>query len=222
MKARNILKDDTCHICGMEPETIYHAVVACPHSRALLEAMRTDWPVPDVSQFQLLGPDWFLLLLDRLSKEERSAMILIFWRNWSDRNSVTHGGGCLSIKASTHALRALQTTLSQTQHNFSDDMKGKCPLNVFAGNQKPVLPKEKQTAKLLWRPPEEGWIKINVDGSYVERTGQASAGDNPRSQWTYHCLCMEVPISLLLCGRSRALGLQGRLIVWPTIGAMVR
>jgi len=103
-------------------------------------------------------------------------MILIFWRNWSDRNSVTHGGGCLSIKASTHALRALQTTLSQTQHNFSDDMKGKCPLNVFAGNQKPVVPKEKQTAKLLWRPPEEGWIKINVDGSYVETTSQASAG----------------------------------------------
>jgi len=76
--------------------------------------MRTDWPVPDVPQFQLSGSDWFLLLLDRLSKEERSAMILFFWRNWSDRDSVTHGGGCLSIKASTHALRAFQTTLSQT------------------------------------------------------------------------------------------------------------
>jgi hypothetical protein len=200
-KARNILKDDTCHICGMESESSYHAVVACPHSRALSEAMRTDWPVPHDSQFQLSGPDWFLLLLDRLSKEERSAMILIFWRNWSDRNSVTHGGRCLSIKASAHALRGLQTTLLQIQHNISDDMKGKRPLNIFAGNQKQEVPKEKQTAKLLWQPPEKRWIKINVDGSYVERTGQASAGVLIRdhnghvlvSAWRYlfHCSSAE-------------------------------
>ena len=54
--------------------------------------------------------------------------------------------------------------------------KGKRSLNIFLRKQKHEVPKEKQTAKLLWRPPEEGWIKINVDGSYVERTGQASAG----------------------------------------------
>ena len=81
------------------------------------------------------------------------------------------------------------------------------------------MPKEKQTAKLLWRPPEEGWIKINVDGSYVERTGQASAGVIIRDH-NGHVLVsawMEVAISLLLCGRSRALGLQGRLIVGPSL-----
>lgn len=55
-------------------------------------------------------------------------------------------------------------------------MKGNRPRDVFGGKEKQEVPKEKQTAKLLWRPPEEGWIKINVDGSYVERTGQASAG----------------------------------------------
>jgi len=36
-KARNILEDDMCNICGMESESTYHAVVACSHSRALLE-----------------------------------------------------------------------------------------------------------------------------------------------------------------------------------------
>ena len=27
-----------------------------------------------------------------------------------------------------------------------------------------------------WVPPEEGWLKVNVDGSFVEATGEASAG----------------------------------------------
>ena len=70
----------------------------------------------------------------------------------------------------------MQTTLFQIQHNTLDDMKGNRPRDVFGGKEKQEVPKEKQTAKLLWRPPEEGWIKINVDGSYVEMTGQASAG----------------------------------------------
>lgn len=27
-----------------------------------------------------------------------------------------------------------------------------------------------------WSPPEQGWMKINVDGGYVEQTGQARVG----------------------------------------------
>jgi len=46
-----------CNICGMESKSTYHAVVACPHSRSLLEIMRTDWPVPDGTLLQLSGPD---------------------------------------------------------------------------------------------------------------------------------------------------------------------
>lgn len=89
-KERNILTDDTCKVCGVQSESAYHAVVVS-HSRALHETMRADWPVSDDSQLQFTGPDWFLLLLDRLSEGERSAIILFFffWRNWSDRNSDT-------------------------------------------------------------------------------------------------------------------------------------
>ena len=138
--------------------------------------MRADWLVPDGSLLQFSRPDWFLLLLDRLSKEERSMIILIFWRNWRDHNSITHGGGRLSIDASACALRALQRTFFRKQLNIIDDMKRKFPLNIFAGKQKQKVPMEKQTPKLVWQPPEEGWIKINVDGSYVKVTGEASIG----------------------------------------------
>jgi hypothetical protein len=64
------------------------------------------------------------LLLDQLSDEERSVLsdeersviVLIFWRNWSDRNSMTHGGGRLSIDASARALSALQKTFLQKKY----------------------------------------------------------------------------------------------------------
>jgi len=167
--------------------------------------MRADWLVPDGSLLQFSRPDWFLLLLDRLSKEERSMIILIFWRNWSDRNSITHGGGRLSIDASACALRALQRTFFRKQLNIIDDMKRKFPLNIFAGKQKQKVPLEKQTPKLLWRPPEEGWIKINVDGSYVKAMGEASVGGHHSgSQGECHSLFMEIHISVHLGGRSRA------------------
>ena len=70
-------------------------------------------------------------MLDQLSEEERFVIILIFWRNWSDRNSITHGGGRLSIDASSRAIRALQKTFSGKQLNIIDDVKGKFPLNVL-------------------------------------------------------------------------------------------
>ena len=144
-------------------------------------------------------------MLDQLSEEERFVIILIFWRDWSDRNSITHGGGQLSIDASARALRALQRTFSGKQLNIIDDVKGKFPLNVFAGKQKQKVPLEKQTPKLLWRPPEEGWIKINVDGSYVKATGEASVGGHHSgSQGECPSLFMEIHISVHLGGRSRA------------------
>jgi len=166
--------------------------------------MRADWLVPDGSLLQFSRPDWFLLLLDRLSKEERSMIILIFWRNWRDHNSITHGGGRLSIDASARALRALQKTFSGKQLNIIDDVKGKFPLNVFAGKRKQKVHLEKQTPKLLWRPPEEGWIKINVDGSYVKATGEVYVGVIIRDHKGRVPLFMEIHVSVHLGGRSRA------------------
>jgi hypothetical protein len=81
-KAWNILTDDTCKIYGVQSESAYHAVVACSHSCALLETMRANWLVPDDSQLQFTSPDWFLLLLDRLSEGERYAIKFFFSDIW--------------------------------------------------------------------------------------------------------------------------------------------
>lgn len=30
--------------------------------------------------------------------------------------------------------------------------------------------------RAIWRPPQEGWTKINIDGSFVEQTCEAGIG----------------------------------------------
>jgi hypothetical protein len=102
----------------------------------------------------------------------------------------------------------------QEQQNIIDDVKGKSPLNVFAGKQKHKVPLEKQTPKHLWQPPEEGWIKINADGSSVETTGEASVGVIIRdheghvllSSWRYMFQCSsaeEAELLVSLISRAR-------------------
>jgi hypothetical protein len=113
-----------------------------------------------------------------LPTEYQSALLLILWRNyWNDRNAVTHGGPTLSIEESARALKSLQNTLYQTTqvHNILlVDVKGEAAMNIFAKKVNNKTPK-KLMPKLMWQPPEDGWIKINVDGSFVEATAQASA-----------------------------------------------
>lgn len=99
-------------------------------------------------------------------------------------------------------------------------MKGNRPRDVFGGKEKQEVPKEKQTAKLLWRPPEEGWIKINVDGSYVERTGQASAGVIIRDH-NAHVLHGSTYFIASLQKKQSSLH-AGKAYCWPIIGVMVQ
>ena len=81
---------------------------------------------------------------------------------------------------------------------FIDDVKGKFPHNIFAGKQKHRM--------LLWQPPEEECIKINVDGSYVKATGEVSVGVIIRdhkgrvllSSWRYMFQCTSAEEAELL------------------------
>ncbi|RLN24564.1 hypothetical protein C2845_PM07G05880 [Panicum miliaceum] len=77
---------------------------------------------------------------------------------------------------------------------------------MFSYENKNTVPLEKQTSNLLWQAPEEGWIKINVDGNYVETTGEASVGvtiqDHKRlvslSSWRYMFQCSSAEEAELL------------------------
>ena len=76
-KRRNLESDSTCRLCGRGEEDGYHAVVACTKSRALREELRKEWELISEDMLVRSGPEWFLLLLDKLDTEERAQVFFL-------------------------------------------------------------------------------------------------------------------------------------------------
>ncbi|GJN08410.1 hypothetical protein PR202_ga26323 [Eleusine coracana subsp. coracana] len=111
--------------------------------------MRKHWPLPKESWFQYSGPDWFLLLLAHCPYD---------------------------VTSSVFALQSLRRTLllsRQQDADPSDKGKGKI---WEPGNEAKTRDREQDKKRARWNPPSTGWVKLNVDGSYVEETGQAGVG----------------------------------------------
>jgi len=43
-------------------------------------AMREHWQLPDEKQFEFIGPDWLLLLLEQCLDSERDLTKLLLWK----------------------------------------------------------------------------------------------------------------------------------------------
>ncbi|KAF8667903.1 hypothetical protein HU200_052531 [Digitaria exilis] len=148
-----------------------------PLRRGLWEAMRQHWPLPDEVQLKYTGPDWLQLLLDSCSLLQQDLIKLVLWRAWTVHNNLTHQSGPTGILDSVQFLLSLQSALTEIQQrsaNGSDKGKGHCSLSGNGG----VLKKGKGVPNSAprWEAPPEGWIKVNVDGSFVPQTGEAGAG----------------------------------------------
>ena len=74
---RNLESDSTCRLCGTGEEDGYHALVACTKSRALRDELRKDWELISEDMLVRSGPEWFLLLLDKLDIEARAHVFFL-------------------------------------------------------------------------------------------------------------------------------------------------
>jgi ribonuclease HI len=173
-KSRSIVVDSTCTICGREDETIEHALLWCNHAATLREAMRLHWQLPDEEQLRNFTPLSLLQRLDALSTDASAQLLLLLWRTWHVRNTITHGNDKLSFEGSIKFLQKYWTELCEVRQQGSrSDQHGKLPCvdSLTAGKQKrPDKEQEK------WMAPPEDWLKINVDGALDERTGEGGIG----------------------------------------------
>ena len=170
-KKRKISRDGICDLCGRAEESEHHAVVNCGHAASLREAMRKLWDLPSDDILTFSGPEWLLLLIDRVNMEEAAQLLLILWRSWFVRNELTHGGRWIPIESSVSFLASYWESLSSIKHGRPDDPKGKKPVKETmapAGGSTPP--------RRAWQPPESGWIKINIDGAFSETFGEAGIG----------------------------------------------
>src|SRR5204862_4976444 len=70
-----------CKICGMEEEYNFHVVMSCTKAKTLRSEMRTIWELPPEEQLTYTGPDWLLVLLNSISKDMKTRMLLVMWRS---------------------------------------------------------------------------------------------------------------------------------------------
>lgn len=175
---KHMEKEDVCQLCGMGRETGHHATVVCPQARNLRTAMREHWSLPGEEQFAYTSPDCLLLLLERCSLEQRDLVKLLLWRTWTSHNNIVHQSGSFRIEDSVHRLLNIrETSLNMKEATVVSHDTGKGKEIIGDSDQRRESKmQEEQLSRAKWTPPKEGWTKINVDGSYVEQSGEAGIG----------------------------------------------
>ena len=88
-----------------------------------------------------------------------------------------HNSGPTSADSSVRSLLSYRESLMNIrQYNVCQDVKGKGLAWISGGN--PLLMHKPLVAfsTNAWIPPKHGWVKVNVDGTYIEQTGEAGIG----------------------------------------------
>jgi hypothetical protein len=132
--------------------------------------MRKGWDLPAESMFKYSGPDWLLILLAGISNERRGLVLMTLWRCWHMRNDVVHEEGKCSVTGSTNFLNRYLKDFNlncRTKNNS----KGKEPISTegIPSNDKYISDVSRSNSKESsnWKAPASGWIKINMDASFV-------------------------------------------------------
>jgi len=161
-----------CTICGAEEESEFHAVMRCPHATLLRNTMRERWSLPEEQYLKPTGPDWLLNVIGMSPPDTASQLILILWRAWFVRNKWTHEGKWIRTMASAEFLSSYWSSLFTIRQDVGDTIKGKRPILETCARPMVKLPAIREA----WSAPDVGWVKINVDGAYMEDSGEAGIG----------------------------------------------
>jgi hypothetical protein len=62
--------------------------------------MRKHWDLPGEEWLRQSGPDWLLLLLQKVDKITRAQLLMLMWRAWFLRNDIIHGEGKCTVAGS--------------------------------------------------------------------------------------------------------------------------
>ena len=127
--------------------------------------MRHEWSLPDEEQFKSLSKEKLLGWILDLGVDEGARVLLLFWRTWYIRNNLTHTTDKLSVEGSARFLAKYWAELCSTQHQRSSfNSKGKEPVvGSLVAKKKNVI----KATDAAWEAPTTGWLKMNVDDSFV-------------------------------------------------------
>jgi hypothetical protein len=128
--------------------------------------------LPAENELIYTGNDWVTVLLDKLDEETKTKIMFIWWRAWHRRNNIIFDTGKASIAHSVCFMSNYVESLQAiTNGASSSDIKGKGKVYIEKSRSKE---KRSVPADQIWRRPDHGWIKINVDASFLKDTENGS------------------------------------------------
>lgn len=112
----------------MKEEDGFHAVICCIKAKALRDALRVHWNLPEEQDHLNSGCDWVLVLLANSAMDVRRNLLLLWWRVWFLHNDAIFRKGVKSIDASVKFLLSVPDDLDSLK-NGQWMVEGYCSLS---------------------------------------------------------------------------------------------
>lgn len=106
------------------------------------------------------------MMLDHFPTKVMANFLMLIWRAWHVRNSITQEGKWIPITAFIIFLTCYMNSL---EASVGKRARGSADVQGSEGG------KGRQTAQ-HWLPPGDGMVKVNVDGAFHPTTGKAGLG----------------------------------------------
>ncbi|CAM0872492.1 unnamed protein product [Alopecurus aequalis] len=140
-------------MCGSKEESLYHSLIICDHARCFWKAVESFFSIrapklhPSTWAEDMLSPEV-------IPRKDAGIMIIVMWAVWHSRNRFTHG-----------------------EEKFQPQRSMELIDDIVRSLELPPSPKlTKQRAVTGWEPPEEGWLKINIDAAVEAILGKGGTG----------------------------------------------
>ncbi|CAL1413103.1 unnamed protein product [Linum trigynum] len=156
-KNRKLTDNGNCSHCPDQEESVEHILRGCKKVERTWVNFR---PYLTESRFDTPFHPW---LINNLCDDKRGVEFgLICWQIWKQRNEECMDGASFSEAKLACKIEAWFFIFHQAQLNAN-----KC-----------FNPPEEQRVEidLAWKPPPEGWVQIQADGSVLSPSGGAAAG----------------------------------------------
>ena len=133
--------------------------------------MAETWSIPEHTEVIHTGTEWLLHLLAGKTENQCMKILMLLWRIWHVRNEVIHHKPAPPIEASRRFLCSyVESLLINKQHPQADCVKGKMVVETEQDTKKGKRSLTVTLPPKRWCRPPEGYLKLNVDGSFHEES----------------------------------------------------
>ncbi|KAF7809195.1 putative reverse transcriptase [Senna tora] len=166
-----LVDTDICKRCGVGNETSFHALRDCSLVKPLWQKLVTNLAQHDF--FSLNLQEWIKFNLENeIGRSNEFSWGSMFgttcWMVWKQRNEWIF----------SNKKDEAMSLINRIKINVKDWIKANSLKN---GNNRSCI-----NQIISWKPPEEGWIKINTDGAYNPSSNRMACGGvlrNEKGEW---------------------------------------